>query len=113
MDKKDLYKEINQHLASIDDSLKTLAWVQSATLSMNRENMKKLNDTTNKMMSSFSSLSQSDDNSDDDKNNVPSDKLWLPKSAKWYRSNRTFIFRYHVTNRDYENQQSVNNKGGE
>lgn len=37
MDKKDLYKEINKHLASIDDSLKTLAWVQSATLSMNKE----------------------------------------------------------------------------
>lgn len=37
MDKKDLYNSINQHLASIDDSLKTLAWVQSATLSMNKE----------------------------------------------------------------------------
>lgn len=75
MDKKELYNSINQHLASIDDSLKTLAWVQSATLSMNRENMKKLNDTTNKMMSSFSALSQSDDNSKDDKNNVPEDVL--------------------------------------
>lgn len=75
MDKKDLYKEINQHLESIDDSLKTLAWVQSATLSMNEENMKKLNDTTNKMMSSFSALSQNDDNSEDDKNNVPEDAL--------------------------------------
>ena len=76
MDKKDLYKEINQHLESIDDSLKTLAWVQSATLSMNEENMKKLNDTTNKMISSFSALSQSDDNSDNDKNDVPEDALW-------------------------------------
>lgn len=76
MDKKDLYKEINQHLESIDDSLKTLAWVQSATLSMNRENMKKLSDTTNKMMSSFSALSRSDDNSDNDKNDVPEDALW-------------------------------------
>lgn len=75
MDKKDLYKEINQHLASIDDSLKTLAWVQSATLSMNKENMKKLSDTTNKMISSFSALSQSDDNSDDDTNDVPEDAL--------------------------------------
>ncbi|MQB84158.1 hypothetical protein DN448_03195 [Lactobacillus reuteri] len=37
MDKKDLYNSINQHLSSIDDSLKTLAWVQSATLSMNKE----------------------------------------------------------------------------
>lgn len=37
MDKKELYNSINQHLASIDDSLKTLAWVQSATLSMNEE----------------------------------------------------------------------------
>lgn len=37
MDKKDLYNSINQHLESIDDSLKTLAWVQSATLSMNKE----------------------------------------------------------------------------
>ena len=37
MDKKDLYNSINNHLASIDDSLKTLAWVQSATLSMNKE----------------------------------------------------------------------------
>lgn len=63
------------HLGSIDDSLKTLAWVQSATLSMNRENMKKLNDTTNKMMSSFSALSQSDDNSSDDTNEVPEDAL--------------------------------------
>ena len=67
------------HLSSIDDSLKTLVWVQSATLSMNRENMKKLNDTTLKMMSSFSTLSQSDDNSDDDKNDdtndVPNDVL--------------------------------------
>ena len=75
MDKKDLYKEINQHLGSIDDSLKTLAWVQSATLSMNRENMKKLNDTTTKMISSFSALSQSDDNSEDDKIHVPEDVL--------------------------------------
>ncbi|WP_323074602.1 hypothetical protein [Limosilactobacillus reuteri] len=75
MDKKELYKEINQHLASIDDSLKTLAWVQSATLSMNKENMKKLSDTTTKMISSFSALSRSDDNSEDDKNDVPSDAL--------------------------------------
>lgn len=79
MDKKDLYNSINQHLASIDDSLKTLAWVQSATLSMNRENMKKLSDTTDKMMSSFSALSQSNDNSEDDKNydtnDVPNDVL--------------------------------------
>ena len=74
-DKKDLYNSINQHLESIDDSLKTLAWVQSATLSMNKENMKKLNDTTTKMISSFSTLSQSDDNSEDDKNNVPEDVL--------------------------------------
>ncbi len=73
--KKDLYKEINQHLASIDDSLKTLAWVQSATLSMNRENMKKLSDTTTKMISSFSALSRSDDNSEDDTNDVPEDAL--------------------------------------
>ena len=75
MDKKDLYNSINQHLESIDDSLKTMAWVQSATLSMNRENMKKLSDTTNKMISSFSAFSQSDDNSEDDKNNVPEDVL--------------------------------------
>lgn len=27
MDKKDLYNSINQHLESIDNSLKTLAWV--------------------------------------------------------------------------------------
>lgn len=74
-DKKDLYNSINQHLESIDDSLKTLAWVQSSTLSMNRENMKKLSDTTNKMISSFSALLQSDDNSEDDKNNVPEDVL--------------------------------------
>ena len=76
MDKKELYNSINQHLASIDDSLKTLAWVQSATLSMNRENMKKLSDTTTKMISSFGALSQNDDNLDDDKNNVPEDVLW-------------------------------------
>ena len=75
MDKKELYNSINQHLASIDDSLKTLAWVQSATLSMNKANMKKLSDTTNKMMSSFSALSQNDDNSSDDTNNVPKDAL--------------------------------------
>ena len=75
MDKKDLYNSINQHLESIDDSLKTLAWVQSATLSMNKENLKKLSDTTNKMISSFSAFSQSDDNSEDDKNNVPEDVL--------------------------------------
>ncbi|MFR0504291.1 hypothetical protein ACLUYI_01220 [Limosilactobacillus reuteri subsp. suis] len=42
---------------------------------MNRENMKKLNDTTTKMMSSFSALSQSDDNSSDDTNDVPEDVL--------------------------------------
>lgn len=76
MDKKELYNSINQHLASIDDSLKTLAWVQSATLSMNEENMKKLSDTTSKMISSFSALSQNDDNSDNDNNDVPSDALW-------------------------------------
>ena len=79
MDKKDLYKEINQHLSSIDVSLKTLAWVQSAALSMSKENMKKLNDTTTKMISSFGALSQSDDNSDDDTNDdtndVPNDVL--------------------------------------
>lgn len=76
MDKKDLYNSINNHLASIDDSLKTLAWVQSATLSMNRENMKKLSDTTTKMISSFSALSQSDDNSENDENDVPKNALW-------------------------------------
>ena len=76
MDKKELYNSINNHLESIDDSLKTLAWVQSATLSMNEENMKKLNDTTYKMMSSFSALSRFDDNSDDDKNEVPKNVLW-------------------------------------
>lgn len=76
MDKKELYNSINKHLESIDDSLKTMAWVQSATLSMNKENLKKLSDTTTKMMSSFSALSQSDDNSRDDKNEVPSDALW-------------------------------------
>ena len=76
MDKKELYNSINKHLESIDDSLKTLAWVQSATLSMNRENMKKLSDTTNKMISSFSALSRFDDNSEDDTNNVPEDVLW-------------------------------------
>ena len=76
MYKKELYNSINQHLASIDDSLKTLAWVQSATLSMNRENMKKLNDTTTKMISSFSALSQNDDNSSDDTNDVPKNALW-------------------------------------
>lgn len=82
MDKKDLYKEINQHLASIDDSLRTLAWVQSATLSMNRENMKKLSDTTNKMISSFGALSRSDDNSSDDTNDVPSDALVFSNDIK-------------------------------
>ena len=76
MDKKELYNSINQHLESIDDSLKTLAWVQSATLSMNRENMKKLSDTTNKMISSFGALSRSDDNSENDTNEVPEDALW-------------------------------------
>lgn len=76
MDKKELYNSINKHLESIDDSLKTLAWVQSATLSMNRENMKKLSDTTNKMISSFSALSQSDDNSEDDKIEVPKYLRW-------------------------------------
>lgn len=86
MDKKDLYKEINQHLASIDDSLKTLAWVQSATLSMSKENMKKLNDTTNKMISSFGSLSQSDDNSENDKNNVPEDVLVYSNDIKRERN---------------------------
>lgn len=63
------------HLSSIDDSLKTLAWVQSATLSMNRENMKKLSDTTNKMISSFGALSRSDDNSENDENDVPESVL--------------------------------------
>ena len=63
------------HLSSIDDSLKTLVWVQSATLSMNKENIKDLKDTTSKMMLNFGSLLQSDDNSDDDTNNVPSDAL--------------------------------------
>lgn len=86
MDKKELYNSINNHLASIDDSLKTLAWVQSATLSMNRENMKKLNDTTNKMMSSFSALSQFDDNSEDDKNNVPEDVLVYNNDIKRERN---------------------------
>lgn len=76
MDKKELYNSINNHLASIDDSLKTLAWVQSATLSMNRENMKKLSDTTNKMISSFGALSQNDDNSEDDKIEVPKYLRW-------------------------------------
>lgn len=78
MDKKDLYNSINKHLESIDDSLKTLAWVQSATLSMNEENMKKLSDTTTKMISSFSALSQSDDNSSDNENDVH-----VPKYLRW------------------------------
>ena len=74
------------HLASIDDSLKTLAWVQSATLSMNKENLKKLSDTTNKMMSSFSALSQNDDNSSNDKNNVPEDVLVYNNDIKRERN---------------------------
>lgn len=82
MDKKELYNSINNHLSSIDDSLKTLAWVQSATLSMNRENMKKLSDTTTKMISSFSALSQSDDNSDDDTNDVPKNALVYSNDIK-------------------------------
>lgn len=76
MDKKELYNSINQHLESIDDSLKTLAWLQSATLSMNKENMKKLSDTTNKMISSFGALSQNDDNSENDKIEVPKYLRW-------------------------------------
>ena len=68
MDKKDLYKEINRHLNSIDDSLKTLLWVQSAQLLINRKNMKKLSDTTSRMMSQLGSLSLNDDNSINDKN---------------------------------------------
>ena len=84
MDKKDLYNSINKHLSrsSIDDSLKTLAWVQSATLSMNEENMKKLSDTTTKMISSFGALSQNDDNSEDDTNDVPSDVLVFSNDIK-------------------------------
>lgn len=82
MDKKDLYNSINKHLESIDDSLKTLAWIQSATLSMNRENMKKLSDTTSKMISSFGTLSQNDDNSSDDKNDVPKDALVYSNDIK-------------------------------
>ncbi|MFR0541823.1 hypothetical protein ACLUXR_00500 [Limosilactobacillus reuteri subsp. suis] len=98
-----------------------MAWVQSATLSMNEENMKKLSDTTTKMISSFSALSQNDDNSDDDTNGVPSDALvysndisrdlayandylfpLLPKSGKVFSSTYTCTFRNHVTNRDYQ-----------
>lgn len=82
MDKKELYNSINKHLESIDDSLKTLAWVQSAALSMSKENMKKLSDTTTKMISSFSALSQSDDNSDDDKNKVPENALVYSNDIK-------------------------------
>lgn len=75
MDKKDLYKEINRHLNSIDDSLKTLLWVQSAQLLINRKNMKKLSDTTSRMMSQLGSLSLNDDNSINDKNEVPDNAL--------------------------------------
>lgn len=76
MDKKDLYKEINRHLNSIDDSLKTLLWVQSAQLLINRKNMKKLSDTTSRMMSQLGSLLLNDDNSINDKNEVPDNALW-------------------------------------
>ena len=76
MDKKDLYKEINRHLNSIDDSLKTLLWVQSAQLLINRKNMKKLSDTTSRMMSQLGSLSLNDDNSINDTNEVPDNALW-------------------------------------
>ena len=76
MDKKDFYKEINRHLNSIDDSLKTLLWVQSAQLLINRKNMKKLSDTTSRMMSQLGSLSLNDDNSINDKNEVPDNALW-------------------------------------
>lgn len=86
MDKKELYNSINKHLESIDDSLKTLAWVQSATLSMSKENMKKLSDTTNKMISSFGSLSQYDDNSENDENDVPSDVLVYSNDIKRERN---------------------------
>ena len=82
MDKKELYNSINNHLESIDDSLKTLAWVQSATLSMNRENMKKLSDTTNKMISSFGALPRSDDNSENDENDVPESVLVYSNDIK-------------------------------
>lgn len=37
--------------------------------------MKKLSDTTTKMISSFSALSQSDDNSENDTNKVPKNAL--------------------------------------
>ena len=76
MDKKDLYKEINRHLNSIDDSLKTLLWVQSAQLLINRKNMKKLSDTTSRMMSQLGSLSLNDDNSINVKIEVPDNALW-------------------------------------
>ena len=76
MDKKDLYTEINPHLNSIDNSLKTLLWVQSSQLLINRKNMKKLSDTTSRMMSQLGSLSLNDDNSINDKNEVPDNALW-------------------------------------
>lgn len=82
MDKKELYNSINQHLESIDNSLKTLVLVQSATFSMNKKNMKKLSDTTNKMISSFGALSQNDDNSENDTNDVPEDALVYSNDIK-------------------------------
>lgn len=66
-------EEIAKYLRSIDDSLKTITYIQSAQLSLNQQSMKKMTNTTKNLLSSFNStLSHFDDNLDD-QNEVPSD----------------------------------------
>ena len=68
-------EEIAKYLRSIDDSLKTITYIQSAQLSLNQQSMKKMTNTTKNLLSSFNSaLSHCDDNLDD-QNEVPSDAL--------------------------------------
>ena len=68
-------EEIAKYLRSIDDSLKTITYIQSAQLSLNQQSMKKMTNTTKNLLSSFNSaLSHFDDNLDD-QNEVPSDAL--------------------------------------
>lgn len=67
-------EEIAKYLRSIDDSLKTITYIQSAQLSLNQQSMKKMTNTTKNLLSSFNSASHFDDNLDD-QNEVPSDAL--------------------------------------
>ena len=68
-------EEIAKYLRSIDDSLKTITYIQSAQLSLNQQSMKKMTNTTKNLLSSFNSALSHFDGGGGGESEGPSDAL--------------------------------------